>query len=98
MEKRTPHCKLSIVKSLVKEGRVRSTQSARQGAAVLGIDFNGICKIVMSLNPSDFYKSMTTYSDHKVWQDVYRPKTEAGDIYLKLNVVDDLVIISFKEL
>ena len=80
MEKRRPHCKLSIVKSLIEEGHVRSTQSARQGAAVLGIDFDGMCKIVMSLSSSDFYKSMTTYADHKVWQDVYRPSTEFGDI------------------
>ena len=98
MEKRTPHCKLSIVKSLIEEGHVRSTQSARQGAAVLGIDFDGMCEIVMSLSSSDFYKSMTTYADHKVWQDVYRPGTEFGDVYLKLNVINDLVIISFKEL
>lgn len=98
MEKRTPHCKLSIIKSLIENGRVRSTQSARQGAAVLGIDFDGMCEIVKSLNSSDFYKSMTTYADHKVWQDVYRPNTKSGDIYLKLNVIDDLVIISFKEL
>ena len=77
---------------------MRSTQSARQGATALGIDFDGMCKIVMSLSSSDFYKSMTTYADHKVWQDVYRPSTEFGDVYFKLNVIDDLVIISFKEL
>jgi len=82
MEKRTPHCKLSIVKSLIREGRVRSTQSARQGAASLGIDFDGMCEIVISLSSSDFYKSITTYADHKVWQDVYRPSTEFGDITL----------------
>ena len=57
-----------------------------------------MCKIVMSLSSTDFYKSMTTYADHKVWQDVYRPSTEFGDVYLKLNVINDLVIISFKEL
>ena len=98
MEKRTPHCKLSIVKSLIEKGNVRSTRSARQGAAALGIDFDGMCEIVMSLSSSDFYMSMTTYDDHQVWQDEYRPSTEFGDVYLKLNVIDDLVIISFKEL
>ena len=69
-----------------------------RGPAALGIDFDGMCEIVMSLSSSDFYKSMTTYADHKLWQDVYRPSTEFGDVYLKLNVIDDLVIISFKEL
>lgn len=52
----------------------------------------------MALVPADFYKSMTTNVDHKVWQDVYRPTTPAGEMYLKLTVIDDLVIVSFKEL
>ncbi len=98
MEKRKAHCKLSVVKSLIEQGHVRSTQSARQGAAILGLDFDGMCEIVMSLNSTDFYKSMTAYADHKVWQDVYKPSTKFGDVYLKLNVINDLVIISFKEL
>jgi motility quorum-sensing regulator / GCU-specific mRNA interferase toxin len=98
MEKRTPHCNLSTVKALVNEGRIRSTQSARQGAAAMGMDFEGICGILKELTSADFYKSMTTYTDHKVWQDVYRPSTAQGDVYLKLTVIDDVLIISFKEL
>jgi len=31
---------------------------------------------------------MTTPADHRVWQDVYRPKTAGGEVYLKLTVVD----------
>jgi motility quorum-sensing regulator/GCU-specific mRNA interferase toxin len=53
--------------------------------------------IVMALNPSDFHKSMTAYADHRVWQDVYRPVTSVGDVYLKLTVIDDVLIVSFKE-
>ena len=34
----------------------------------------------------------------RVWQDVYRPQTAVGRVYLKLMVVDDLLIVSFKEL
>ena len=52
----------------------------------------------MTLVPTDFYKSMTTHEDHRVWQDVYRPATPAGNVYLKLTVIDDLLIVSFKEL
>ena len=69
MEKRTPHCKLAVVKAMV-----------------------------AALAPRDFYKSMTTHADHRVWQDVYRPKTPAGEVYLKLTVIDDVLIVSFKEL
>ena len=46
---------------------------------------------------SDFHKSMTTHADHKIWQDVYRPSTQLGEIYLKLTVVNDVLIVSFKE-
>ena len=98
MEKRTPHCQLSIVKSLIEEGKVRSTLSALAGGAALGFDFNGILAVVLALTPKDFYKSMTTYADHRVWQDVYRPTTKAGEVYLKLTVIDDVPIVSFKKL
>jgi motility quorum-sensing regulator/GCU-specific mRNA interferase toxin len=77
---------------------VRSTRSALVGAAALGLDFAGIVAVIMSLTAKDFYKSMTTHSDHKIWQDVYRPVTIAGEVYLKLTVVDDVLIVSFKEL
>jgi motility quorum-sensing regulator/GCU-specific mRNA interferase toxin len=98
MEKHTPHCKLSVIKALIADGKVRTTKSAREGAASLGFAFDGMLAVILSLTPTDFYKSMTTHADHKVWQDVYRPKTLAGDVYLKLTVVDDVLVISFKEL
>jgi motility quorum-sensing regulator/GCU-specific mRNA interferase toxin len=98
MEKRTPHRQLSIIKALIQAGKVRSTFSALAGAAALGFDFEDMVAVVKALVPEDFYKSMTTYADHKVWQDVYRPTTKAGEVYLKLTVVDDVLIVSFKEL
>ncbi len=98
MEKRAPHCKLSIVKALVKAGRVRTTHSARVGATELGLSLADMLDVVNALTPADFYKSMTTHADHTVWQDVYRPRTSWGDVYLKLTVIDDLLIVSFKEL
>lgn len=54
--------------------------------------------VVAGLKPTDFYKSMTTHADHTIWQDVYRPSTAMGDAYLKLTVIDDMLIVSFKEL
>ena len=98
MEKKTPHCKLSVVKRLVELGQVRTTQTARAGAVEMGFDFDGMLDVVMALTPSDFYKSMTTHADHTVWQDVYRPATHAGGVYLKLTVIEDVLIVSFKEL
>lgn len=98
MEKRTPHCRLTLVKSLIRDRHFRVTDTARRGAAGLGLDLAGMLEILLALEPSDFYKSMTTHGDHTVWQDVYRPSTKVGDVYLKLTVIDDVLIVSFKEL
>jgi motility quorum-sensing regulator/GCU-specific mRNA interferase toxin len=100
MEKGTPHCKLPVVKALVEAGKVRATATAYNGARELGInDLDGMCAVVLTLTPADFYKSMTTHADHRVWQDVYHAKTASGDeVYLKLTVIDDVLIVSFKEL
>jgi motility quorum-sensing regulator/GCU-specific mRNA interferase toxin len=98
MEKATPHCKLTVVKALVEAGKVRTTHSARLGATALGLELPDMLAVVLALTAADFYKSMTTYGDHTVWQDVYRPSTQAGDVYLKLTVIDDVLIVSFKEL
>ena len=98
MEKRTPHCKLTVVKALVEAGKVRTTHAARSGATELGLTFPDMLDVVTALTLADFYKSMTTHTDHTVWQDVYRPSTQAGDVYLKLTVIDDVLIVSFKEL
>lgn len=81
MEKRTPHCKLAIVKALVEAGKVRTTHAARVGANELGLEFSGMLAVVIAFTPTDFYKSMSTHVDHTVWQDVYRPSTQAGDVY-----------------
>lgn len=97
MEKNTPHCKLSVVRGLIEAGKVRSTDSARSGAEALGFDFPEMVNVVLALTPADFHKSMTTRADHTIWQDVYRPRTLAGDAYLKLTVIDYVLIVSFKE-
>ena len=69
----------------------------RIGANELGFDYLEMLAVIMLLKSSDFYKSMTTYADHRVWQDVYRPSTTLGDVYLKLTVTEDVLIVSFKE-
>jgi motility quorum-sensing regulator/GCU-specific mRNA interferase toxin len=98
MEKRVPHCKLALVRALIAAGKVRATFSALAGGAALGFAFDEIVAVVAALTPRDFHKSMTTHADHRVWQDVYRPKTPAGGVYVKLTVLDDVLIVSFKEL
>lgn len=98
MEKSRPHCKLPRIKLLTASGKVRATYSALAGGAGLGLDFAAMVAVIQALTPANFYKSMTTHADHTLWQDVYRPLTPAGEVYLKLTVVDDVLIVSFKEL
>ena len=98
MEKHTPHCSLTLVKKLIVAGKVRATNSATDSAEILGFDRQGMIAVVMNLTMKDFYKSMTTHQNHTIWQDVYRTSTALGEVYLKLTVIDDVLIVSFKEL
>lgn len=68
----------------------------------MGLELPDKLAAVLALTSADFYKSMTTYADHTVWQDVYRPRicigTHVFDVYLKLTVINDVLIVSFKKL
>lgn len=98
MEKQTPQSSLAEVKSLIGAGRIQFTWSALSGAAALGLNQEGIVSVLMALTMKDFHKSMTTHADHRIWQDVYKPQTPVGEVYLKLTVLDDVLVVSFKEL
>lgn len=46
-----------------------------------------------------FVKSMTTFADHRVWQDVYNVPARGLLIYVKFqaDAVTEFMVISFKE-
>ncbi len=71
MQKRVSHYNLDSIKELVSANQYFITQSARQGYFELGFDDDKVIEIIMSLLNKDLYKSMTTYHDNKIWQDVY---------------------------
>ena len=98
MEHPAPRHSLAEIKRLIREGRVIVTQTALRDAQNLGFYRAGILDTVLALDARDFYKSMTAHQDHRLWMDVYRPKTSAGPVYLKLRIEENAVIISFKEL
>ena len=98
MEKRRPHYPLEEVKACIQEGRVRATTTALTGAAQMGLSFRDMLTVVEGIENTHFYKSMTTHHAHHLWQDVYHARTAGGEAYLKLTVVDGLLIVSFKEL
>ena len=64
MEKRKPHCPLSVVHALVDQGQVRATGTALSGAAAMDFAFDDMLDVIRALTTRDFYKSMTTHADH----------------------------------
>ena len=97
MDKKKAHYPLIQVKALVSAGSVAATKSALQSAAELGFSFSDMKEVVCALKVTDLVKSMTSRHDHSIWQDVYRFPSEEIDIYLKIQIVKQVVIISFKE-
>ena len=46
-----------------------------------------------------FYKSMTSHTDSKLWQDVYHVPSDAGLLYIKFTAetVTEFLLLFFKE-
>lgn len=99
MEKRKPHFALKEVKAAFSNADVlnRSFVSKR-GADLLGLDDVDVVAVVQALEPSDFVKSMTSFADPRIWQDVYMPVVTGRKLYVKFTVDSNksLFLISFK--
>lgn len=75
------------------------TRAALHGVGDMGLTLVQAIAAIQSLVAGNFHKSMTTYADHRVWQDVYHAATPDGLAYVKFTLRDDgSVVISFKEL
>jgi motility quorum-sensing regulator/GCU-specific mRNA interferase toxin len=97
MEKGIPHYPLDSIKALIHAGRIRTTVTAQRDARKLGINRLEMFQEVLKIERDEFYKSMTTYFDHAIWQDVYRHQSDYGQLYIKLTVIDDVLIVPFKD-
>lgn len=99
MEKRKPHYDLATIQAdVVRLGVSAFTKSAMDGGRVLGLSSTVMLQVVSELRRSDFFKSMTTYANHAIWQDVYCP-TLWGDVELYVKVTcrpQGPPVISFK--
>ena len=75
------------------------TRTAEKTALNLNFDRNGIRKVISTMKQENFYKSMTSYADHKIWQDVYHVPYEDMILYIKFtqNVISEFTLLSFKE-
>lgn len=100
MEKKKPNYLLPDVLTIVAaRGLDAFTKTALHGAWDLGLTSDGAVAVVLGLRKTDFYKSMTTHADHRIWQDVYQVDLESGlKAYIKLTLRENgIVVIQFKE-
>jgi motility quorum-sensing regulator/GCU-specific mRNA interferase toxin len=99
MEKSTPHYLLHIMQAKVAvAGRAAFTQAALFGGISMGLTDTDMLAVIASLTRHEFYKSMTSYNDHRIWQDVYLARCQNNRIaYIKLTEVAERIVIQFKE-
>lgn len=95
-----PHYRLTEVQKIVSDPASRPfTATALRGGLDLGLTEMEMRQVVRNLSRRDFYKSMTTHLDSRLWQDVYHGRTEEGvAVYIKITVCSDGAspVIQFK--
>ena len=99
MEKYTPHYDLAVVKADVRRlGAQAFTRAARDSGKNLDLNISEMQAVVFELQNRMLYKSMTTYADHRVWQDVYHIHSHGLEIYIKVTYCSgsNPPVISFK--
>lgn len=95
MEKFNPSYSLTEFKS----SNYSITKTAKITARDLGFDMEGINKVISTMELKHFYKSMTSYANHKIWQDVYHVPYGDLILYIKFtkNIISEFTLLSFKE-
>ncbi|MBW7921329.1 MAG: type II toxin-antitoxin system MqsR family toxin [Rubellimicrobium sp.] len=76
------------------------TRAALTGAQAMGMGRKDMEAVIGGLTHRNFYKSVTTHADHRVWMDVYHARAGGYDIYIKFvqDMVAEFACTSFKEL
>ena len=99
MEKPTPHYGLAMVQAQVARlGPAAFTKTALDGGRDMGLTSSEMLAVIAALTRRDFYKSMTTYANHRIWQDVYHAPTPVDkEAYIKVTMRATAPVIQFKE-
>ena len=90
MEKHT-HYDLTEIQAVIADPVSRPfTAMAFRVCFSLGLTEPEMREVVLGLSRRNFYKSMTTHTDHEVWQDVYHGMTLNGvEVYIKITGFTD---------
>ena len=99
MEKRTPHNDLARIQiEVARLGAAAFAKTALDGGRDMGLTSAEMLKVIGSLTRRNFYKSMTAYADHRIWQDVYHAPTPVKkEAYIKITLRGSAPVIQFKE-
>ena len=99
MEQRTPHYALESIKAaFASESSLRMTGTARNAAFALGLGLADVVRIIQGMTRGQFYKSMTSLGDIRIWQDVYHVPFDHTVLYVKFTTdAQGHLVISFKE-
>lgn len=99
VEKRLPHYSLDSIKAtLCDAATLRMTRTSQNNAFRLGLTLDGVVALIQSITREQFYKSMTSDGDHRIWQDVYHVSLGGLVLYVKFTTDDEgYFVISFKE-
>jgi motility quorum-sensing regulator/GCU-specific mRNA interferase toxin len=100
MDKRKPTYDLEAFKAALNSvEKLNVTGTAIRTATALGFNRADIVATIQSMQRRQFYKSMTAYADHRIWQDVYHVPSALGPLYVKFtaDAVTEFVLLSFKE-
>lgn len=79
--------------------RLAVTGTALRSAAALGFGRAEIVSTIQTMKRAHFFKSMTAYTDSRLWQDVYHVPSRAGTLYVKFtaDAITEFLLLSFKE-
>ena len=100
MEKKRPTYDLRAIQvTMGSTDTLAITTSALRDAVSMGFDRFGVAETIVGIEGRMFYKSMTTHTDHRVWQDVYHVPVRDHLIYVKFqaDIVTEFKVMAFKD-
>ncbi|MDR6605120.1 motility quorum-sensing regulator/GCU-specific mRNA interferase toxin [Pseudomonas synxantha] len=83
----------------MRQGAKAFTASAMSSGKRMGLNLQDMQQAICSLDRRMLYKSMTCYTDHRNWQDVYHTRLHDLELYIKVTYCPNggPPVISFKE-
>ena len=99
MEKLRPHYDIAQIQAKVTAlGIAVFTKTAIDGGRAMGLTSGEMLEVIAGIGASNFYKSMTTVADRRVWQDVFRAPDSGGQgsLHQSHDAEDGPPVIQFK--